>query len=129
MINKCGDCTLCCQGWLIGDAYGNGFYPNRPCIYLQPKCNIYQYRPVTCKNYFCAWSQGLFSDSLYPPISNVIISVEVNNNKQFLKVIETHNEIKNEVYEEIESFCKQYDTYYVKVPYEIKFSELLLPIR
>ena len=120
MFRECGDCNLCCKGWLRGSAYGKEFYQGKPCFYLQEeKCSIYENRPEACKKYFCAWVQGLFSEELKPTISGVIVSVEVDNKKrQFLKVVETRLNINKDVYSKINNFCLQNDTYFVIVPYE-----------
>jgi hypothetical protein len=54
-----------------------------------------------------------------PTRCGVFVSVEINNSegKQFLRVIEMRETIEYSVYQEIEKFCSENDTYYVKVPY------------
>lgn len=52
----------------------------------------------------------------------MFVSVEINSDegKQFLRVIEMKETIEYSVYQEIEKFCSENDTYYVKVPYARK---------
>lgn len=111
---SCGDCTGCCQGHLSGESYGHKFYPGRPCFYLKKVCSIYEYRPDGCKNYYCAWVQGLFSEQLNPILSKIIVSVEFDeNNKQFLKVVPmTNDPVSQEVITELEEFVTKNQTYY-----------------
>lgn len=53
----CGDCTMCCQGWLGGSVNGKTFYAGRPCHYVSCNgCSIYEDRPYDpCQSYTCAW--------------------------------------------------------------------------
>ena len=55
-----------------------------------------------------------------PTMSGVLVSVEINKDemKQFLRVVELKEVVEYSVYSEIEKFCNENDTYYVKVPYE-----------
>jgi len=118
-FRPCGDCTACCDGHIIGNSYGNSFGFSKPCVFLVHKlCSIYSDRPKSCSNYQCAWSQGLFSEKLKPNESGVLISVETSDGVQFLKVVEMRESIAYSVYEEIEAFCKNNNTYYIKVPRE-----------
>jgi hypothetical protein len=57
-----------------------------------------------------------------PNLCGVMISVEWDSEKQFLRVIEMKEAIDYKVYAEIEKFCKENNTYYVKVPYESEYS-------
>lgn len=118
-FKPCGDCTACCDGFLIGNSHGNKFGNGKPCVFLVEKqCTIYNDRPKSCQNYQCAWTQGLFPDWMKPNQCGVMISVEINNdNKQFLRAIELKELIDYNVYSEIEKFCEENDTYFVKVPY------------
>ena len=56
---------------------------------------------------------------MIPKECGLLVSVEINKEQgnQFLKVIEMWQDIDPAGYEEIESFCSQNNTYYVKVPY------------
>ena len=38
---SCDGCTACCEGWLMGEAYGNKFYSGCPCYYKSENgCSI-----------------------------------------------------------------------------------------
>ncbi len=119
-FRPCGDCNACCEGALIGNAHGNRFGNHKPCVFLVSKtCAIHETRPQSCRNYQCAWSQHLFPEWMQPNKCGVLISVETSKEgHQYLKVIELKHEIPYEVYQEIDNFCKDNNTYYVKVSYE-----------
>jgi Fe-S-cluster containining protein len=124
-FRECGDCTACCDGWLIGNSYGNRFGEGKSCPFLVKKvCTIYKDRPRSCHDYQCAWTQNLFPDWMKPNECGVMISVETGPEKQFLRVVEMHEVIDYAVYQEIEKFCKENNTHYVKVPYESRNTQL-----
>ena len=112
---ECGDCSLCCEGWLIGNAYGNPFHINRPCVFLCNKtCVIYENRPPVCIKYHCGWLQGLFPDWMKPTLSKVIVSIERDtDDNKYLKVIPTEQHIDPEVFEFLDSWTKENNTYYI----------------
>jgi|694.fasta_scaffold142555_3 hypothetical protein len=113
---ECGNCTACCDGWLAGNSHGNPFGKDRSCVFLCNKeCTIYKTRPAACSNYQCAWSQGLFPLWMKPTESNVLISIEIKDNNQFLKVIEMGNPIKNDILKYIEDWVIQNNTYYILI--------------
>ena len=120
-FRECGDCTACCDGHIIGNSFGNMFGYHKPCVFLvHKKCTVYKDRPNTCDTFQCAWTQNLFPEWMKPNRCGVLISVEINKNDniQFLRVVEMKDTIDYLVYAEIEKFCKENNTYYVKVPYE-----------
>lgn len=120
-FRECGDCTACCDGHIIGNSHGNIFGYHKPCIFLvHKKCSIYNDRPQSCHNFQCAWTQNLFPEWMKPNACGVLVSVEINKNDnvQFLRVVEMKDTIDYLVYAEVEKFCKENNTYYVKVPYE-----------
>lgn len=119
-FRPCGDCTACCDGFLVGNSYGNKFGNGKACVFLvERKCKIYEDRPQSCHNYQCAWTQGILSEWMKPNECGVMVSVEVDQEqqKQFLRVIEIRDTVEYNIYSEIEKFCEQNNTYYVKVPY------------
>jgi Fe-S-cluster containining protein len=90
----------------------------KPCVFLvDTECVVYEDRPQVCKDYQCAWSQGLMSEEMKPTISKVMISVERDPQKQFLRVIELAENIDDKVYKEIADFTDKHDTYAIQVPY------------
>jgi hypothetical protein len=119
-FRECGDCTICCDGHLIGDAKGVPFGDGTPCSFLiEKKCTIYSDRPQVCRNYQCAWSQFVLPEWMKPNICGILVSVEVDENgKQYLKCIELRPVIEYDVFAEINKFTQQNNTYWVKVPYK-----------
>jgi len=115
-MNKrhCDGCSVCCEGYLRGSAFGNIFDSTTSCIYLKDKkCSIYEYRPNPCRTYYCAWLQGLFTDSLFPPTCGFTVSIEFDTQeKQYLKIIPTESNIN---IDEVKEFCQHHNTYYVLV--------------
>ncbi len=121
VFRECGDCTACCDGHIIGNSYGNVFGYQKPCAFLVHKlCSIYPDRPKSCHDFQCAWTQKILPEWMKPSICGVLVSVEINKdtNQQFLKVVEMKELVDYSVYSEIDKFCKENNTYYVKVTYE-----------
>jgi Fe-S-cluster containining protein len=119
-FRPCGDCTACCDGFLIGTSHGNKFGNGKACPFLvEKKCVIYEDRPQSCHNFQCAWTQGILSEWMKPNECGVLVSVEIDKEqqKQYLRVIEMRHTIDFNIYSEIEKFCEENKTYYVKVPY------------
>jgi Fe-S-cluster containining protein len=74
---------------LIGNAYGWEFGGGKSCRFLcKTGCSVHKARPKVCENYFCAWAQELIDEDLRPDKSGILVSVENNENGQYLKVIE-----------------------------------------
>jgi Fe-S-cluster containining protein len=122
-FRPCGDCTACCDGWLIGEAKGHPFGNCKACYFLINKlCTIYNDRPQVCRNYQCAWTQHLLPDWMKPNKCGVLVSVETKEDHQFLRVIEMRPAIDYAIYYEIDKFCKESNTYCVKVPYEDRYT-------
>lgn len=120
-FRECGDCTACCDGHIIGNSYGNKFGFHSACVFLVNKvCTIYKDRPVCCYNFQCGWTQNILPEWMKPNQCGVLVSVEINKEegRQFLRVIEMKETVEYSVYAEIEKFCNENNTYYVKVPYE-----------
>lgn len=117
----CDECTACCDGKLIGNSYGNMFGNNVPCKFMvDKKCQIYKNRPSCCVKYQCAWTQKLFPIDMRPDKCGLMVSVETDTDgKKMLKVMELIPIVEYRYYKEINKFCENNDTYFVKVPYEI----------
>jgi hypothetical protein len=115
---QCGDCTACCSGNLKGEANGYQFGDGIPCYFLtKQKCSIYEQRPTVCKNYQCAWSQGLFTKELKPNKSGILVSVEQQDGVQYLKVLDLVPNVSYNIIAYIESWCHTYGTFYVRIPF------------
>ncbi len=96
-MRPCGDCTACCT-WLNGSAYGHSFGNGKTCKFLcESGCSVHKARPKVCESYFCAWSQELIPEEMRPDKCGVIVSVENNENGQYLKLISTKEEINTDI--------------------------------
>ena len=106
-FRPCGDCHECCTGKLVGNQYGNLMYPGRPCAFLlKDGCGIHGSRPKECRSYQCAWSQNLFPEWMRPDKTDALISVEVKDGKQYLKVIHK-SDLNAATVDEINDFCER----------------------
>ena len=105
-MRNCSDCTLCCT-WLIGEAYGHTFGCGKSCAFKIPTgCSIYEKRPITCQKYQCAWLQGIIPYKYKPSTCGIIVSVEIWNNNQYLKAIETQQQVMpNDLLNDLITFC------------------------
>jgi hypothetical protein len=100
---KCGECTMCCQGWLTGEAHGYSFYPGMPCHYVGCSgCSIYEDRPEDpCKSYKCIWlgENDLLPEWFRPDQSKLICTwrewKDEGEDNYYLDVIECGEEIKS----------------------------------
>lgn len=74
---KCGSCTRCCEGHLLGEALGHSFSLGKPChfVAIGQGCTVYSQRPQNpCVVYKCGWLTNLdIPEWLKPELSNVII--------------------------------------------------------
>jgi Fe-S-cluster containining protein len=90
-FRSCGDCTACCT-WLIGDSFGSEFGCGKSCKFLEEDgCGVHKARPESCRHYQCAWSQHLLPEEMRPDKCDVLVSVEQNQQGQYLKVIPINN--------------------------------------
>ena len=110
-MRDCNGCTACCT-WLNGDAYGWEFGAGKSCRFLDCNgCSIHKVRPKTCEKYFCAWAQELIDEDYRPDKCGFLISVENNENGQYLKVIEiVKNSINKDIVEYFEKWGNKMNT-------------------
>ena len=103
---NCTDCTMCCEGWLSGDAYGHKFSPGKRCIFLQSKkCSIYVSRPRMCKEFLCQWKiDPSIPVNFKPNIVNYIIVKGYVNDIEYVALIGND---KNPDYTVINYFIKK----------------------
>jgi hypothetical protein len=79
----CGECNLCCKS-LLHTVNGQVHHHGKPCFYLGTGCTVYEKRPQSCRDYYCAYIQGLLPEWLKPNLSNLVVSVERwGPNKEF----------------------------------------------
>ena len=98
---SCSGCTACCEGWLFGQAYNEGFWPGRKCFYLGCSgCTIYKDRPEDpCKTYRCEWLNDPINipEWLKPNISKVILTKRTIENIEYIDVEETGEKLDSSV--------------------------------
>jgi Fe-S-cluster containining protein len=111
MFRECGECTACCS-WLIGDAFAWKFGCGQSCRFLEEGgCGVHKGRPESCRNYQCAWTQHLLPEEMRPDKCNVLVSVEQNENGQYLKVLKINNkEIPSEVRKYLQDWSEKMNT-------------------
>lgn len=66
---ECGNCSVCCGGWIKGTVRGYDFYPGKPCKFsCKTGCSIYDERPeYPCKVFNCVWKlDNTLPDSMQP---------------------------------------------------------------
>jgi hypothetical protein len=126
-FNQCGECTVCCDGNLVGDAFGHEFYPGKPCEFMDSgKCTTYSVRPLSCIKYQCGWSQKLFSEEHRPDKSGWLVSIEFDQEgKQYLKAIETKPASSIEAIDEIKAFAETNSTYVTIIDHETNLSHAI----
>ena len=56
----CGDCTACCQVFAVPELDKG---PYAPCRHLGSGCTIHPDRPRVCRDFVCAYAQGLLGDA------------------------------------------------------------------
>lgn len=98
-MRECGDCKECCL-WLQGDSFGFTFGAGTPCKFLEcDGCGVHKARPESCRNYFCGWAQELFDEEYRPDKCGVLVSVEQNENGQYLRLTYTKQNINKDIVE------------------------------
>ena len=96
---QCGDCNKCCK-WLYYTINGHVKHPGKPCFYLGEVCTVHEIRPQSCRDYHCAYIQGILPEWMKPSRSDVLVNVErwgPNKEFQMLRVIECGKKLESEV--------------------------------
>lgn len=115
MINMsfrpCGDCTGCCSGKLAANIYGHEMYDGKPCHFLKRgKCSIYNDRPHSpCRTYQCAWSQHLLDEDMRPDKIGLIVSVQNDEEGQYLTVTKLWDEVPEISYKRVKECAEKLD--------------------
>ena len=72
---ECGDCNICCHGWLYAEVFDQILTYGSPCHYVSCNgCTVYEQRPENpCRTYKCAWlKDGLLPEWFKPNKSKLI---------------------------------------------------------
>lgn len=101
MKRKCGTCTKCCEGYLVGEIKGKAFFKGSPCHFLEINkgCTIYPERPQhPCASYKCAWLiDESFPMWFKPNEINTIIDYRIIDNIEYINVIEAGSRLDSNV--------------------------------
>lgn len=105
--NECGDCTMCCQGFLPVQVYDYIATEGSPCHFVEPGgcgggCSIYDKRPEVCQQYMCAWLQFpvTFPKWMKPNKSDVLLTFRNLDDLPgvyYLQMKEGYNTVRAEV--------------------------------
>ena len=94
---KCGECTVCCEGFMSADIHGHKMHPGRPCFFIDKenhKCSIHKDRPKDiCEPYQCAWLSnfgGEIPEWMKPNLSGVLITPRNWKGGTYFIVMEAH---------------------------------------
>ena len=107
----CAGCTMCCQGWLTGKAWGHSFYPGQPCGWLGTTgCTIYQNRPKDpCQTFECLWKRDLIlPDWLRPDKSGVIMKWSVLDSWSFIIAVARRKNIDARIHDWANNHANQF---------------------
>lgn len=105
---ECGDCTVCCHGWLPTVIHGKPIWPGRKCDYVGSNCcTIYEDRPTNpCKEFKCAWLMDHSLPEWFKPnLSKVLCVWREIKGITFLEVIEAGQKMDSEVLSYIVQLC------------------------
>ncbi len=102
MSRICGECTACCEGWLIADINGVHMEPGKPCYLLQigKGCTDYENRPQNpCKGFECEWLRqpDLYPEEMRPDRARAIFSRQEVDGVQYLRITEMGKRLDAEV--------------------------------
>lgn len=97
----CGDCTICCEGWLLGDIKGHKMYPGRPCFYsCSTGCSIYANRPYDpCQTFECLWKKSpeFIPEWMRPDQINAMALTKSINGIEYIFLIECGQKLDSSV--------------------------------
>lgn len=93
MSRQCGDCTKCCEGYLVGEALGKTFFRGKPChfVAIGTGCTVYAKRPKDpCVTYKCQWLVNSDIPEYMKPslIDTIIDKRKTKSGIEYLNVIE-----------------------------------------
>ncbi|MBL1260005.1 MAG: hypothetical protein COB33_005675 [Thiotrichaceae bacterium] len=73
----CGDCSLCCDGWVKTNVNGHAIDVGQPCPYSSGhNCTIHESRPEDpCRIFYCGWTEpnSRLPEWMKPSKSGVIV--------------------------------------------------------
>ena len=120
---ECGDCNMCCQGFLPGNIHGYQMTRGIPCHFAKNDsegcggCTIYEDRPKECRDYVCVWktSPQVIPQWMQPNKSGVILSAREDKNEQtgevyeYINMKETFEPVSAQVLNQVLRTCMHYN--------------------
>jgi len=97
---KCGDCTLCCEGWITNVAHGYEMWPGNKCQFVScgNGCTIYNDRPKSCEEFSCQWLiDKRVPEWMKPNTCGAILKEWEINGIKFLEIFEAGRKLDSEV--------------------------------
>lgn len=97
MLNQCGTCRVCCEGWLYAKVLGQTLSPNNPCKFLNKPdiefgCSIHKDRPLKpCQIFNCLWITQDMPENFKPSSSGVIAMQNKIENEPYVFLVNAPN--------------------------------------
>lgn len=66
----CGPCTVCCTQTRVPELNKS---ERVRCSNCESGCTIYDIRPMSCRQFECAWLKGQMPDEMRPDLSGVMV--------------------------------------------------------
>lgn len=92
-MRECGECDVCCRGFLTVQVNEIKVELNNPCPHVCNGCGIHDTRPEVCRAFQCAWKIEGWDDDQQPHKSGVITQHRRHNGKVLLLSSPTYEEI------------------------------------
>lgn len=105
---ECGDCTLCCDGLIPGESYGEKFGNYVPCFFVESGlgCTIYEDRPVNpCQKFKCQWLANPDIPEEYKP--NKVGFVTLKKGRSYYLLIPVENGASEEYVEWMKKYIEE----------------------
>ena len=122
---ECGDCTMCCQGFLTANIHGYVMSPGIPCHFVGDNscggCTIYEDRPEICSGYECMWKKTpSMPEWMKPNKSDVLLTQHTitfdDVEYHYINLKEGYNAIRGDVLNYVMRTCLQYN---INLNYEV----------
>lgn len=108
LTRECGDCTMCCEGFLPALIHDYEMKPGVPCHFVKTNtckgCTIHEHRPALCDNYECLWKSSPFAvpEWMKPNKSDVILTVRTVNDDddeefEYIQMRQGHGPVRGDV--------------------------------
>lgn len=87
---QCGDCTKCCEGWLLADIAGEKLEPGKACsnVEVGVGCKVYKNRPAAiCEDFSCYWKANEeVPEEFKPSVVNAIMHIQYIDEIPYLHI-------------------------------------------